>query len=276
MKSSDFGNAPPPVEPPQYDSAALQAISEHRAFLAAVDRRKPWVTYAIVVACGAAYLLQAWYSQSLLDVGRAPDMLARVGDDVGQLSLHGQPWRLWSSTFLHVAWWHIGGNMWALLALGPFLERAMGSPRMLVLYALSGLGGSLLSSFLHPLQPSVGASGAIWGVFTAAFALTLRPYPFVPRHIAANLKRGLVQALLINVAISLVPGVDAMAHLGGGIVGFVLVLSGALGAGAKPVWSGEREAVLSRGAWITLALALALAMLASLAIAAGLSFLVPR
>jgi membrane associated rhomboid family serine protease len=87
----------------------------------------------------------------------------------------GAPWQLVTSMFTHVAIWHIGFNMLALWFLGPQLEAAVGRARFLALYLLSGLTGSLLVYWFAPLhQPTIGASGAIFGLMGGLLVIALK------------------------------------------------------------------------------------------------------
>ncbi|MCV7067829.1 rhomboid family intramembrane serine protease [Mycolicibacterium farcinogenes] len=81
-------------------------------------------------------------------------------------------YRLVTSMFLHYGVMHLLFNMWALYVVGPPLEQWLGRLRFGVLYALSGLGGSVLVYLLsHPLSQTAGASGAIFGLFGAIFVV---------------------------------------------------------------------------------------------------------
>ncbi|MCT2589145.1 rhomboid family intramembrane serine protease [Streptomyces sp. N2-109] len=87
----------------------------------------------------------------------------------------GQWYRLLTSAFLHQEIWHIGMNMLGLWFLGPPLEAALGRARFLALYLLSALGGSALTYLIaDPAAPSLGASGAIFGLFGATAVLMRR------------------------------------------------------------------------------------------------------
>lgn len=88
----------------------------------------------------------------------------------------GQWYRMISSVFLHQEFAHIGFNMLALWWIGAPLEAVLGRARYLALYLLSGLGGSALVLLLAPGALTLGASGAIFGLFgaTAVFVKRLR------------------------------------------------------------------------------------------------------
>lgn len=88
------------------------------------------------------------------------------------IALHDQYYRLVTSMFLHYGAMHLLFNMWALYVVGPPLEAWLGRLRFGVLYALSGLGGSVLVYLLSPLNSATaGASGAIFGLFGAIFVV---------------------------------------------------------------------------------------------------------
>jgi rhomboid protease GluP len=93
--------------------------------------------------------------------------LLRWGANYGALSLGPEPWRVVTSMFVHIGVIHLLFNMWCLWSLGRLAERLMGNWNYLVLYLLSGVGGSLVSLWLHPQLVSAGASGAIFGVAAA-------------------------------------------------------------------------------------------------------------
>lgn len=87
----------------------------------------------------------------------------------------GQWYRLVTSIFLHQQFLHIAMNMLGLWFLGPPLEAALGRVRFLALYLVSGLGGSALTYMVAvPQQGSLGASGAIFGLFGATAVLMRR------------------------------------------------------------------------------------------------------
>ncbi|GAA3143832.1 rhomboid family intramembrane serine protease [Nonomuraea roseoviolacea] len=124
----------------------------------------------------------------------------------------GQYHRLITSAFVHGSVFHVLFNCWALYVVGPQLERAFGHSRYLGLYLLSALGGSVLAYWLDPLnQPSVGASGAVYGLFGATFVLA--------RRLNADV-RGIAMLIGLNLVITfVVPGISWTGHIGGLITG---------------------------------------------------------
>ncbi len=93
------------------------------------------------------------------------DILIKWGADLGTLALFGEPWRLFTSMFVHIGLVHLIFNMYALLIVGVFLEPFIGRFRYLVVYILSGIAGSLVTDIMNPTVVSAGASGAIFGMF---------------------------------------------------------------------------------------------------------------
>jgi membrane associated rhomboid family serine protease len=94
---------------------------------------------------------------------------------------HGEWYRLVTSNFLHLlptqgmfGIAHIIFNMWWLWRLGPAVEEVLGRVRFLMLYLLSGLGGSVLGYLVSPGSGAVGASGAIFGLATAYYVISRR------------------------------------------------------------------------------------------------------
>ncbi|NBM14554.1 rhomboid family intramembrane serine protease [Streptomyces sp. GC420] len=113
--------------------------------------------------------------------GRLADALHLIGlaldPGTGELVgvADGEWYRLLTSMFLHQAVWHIGFNMLGLWWLGGSLEAALGRTRFLALYLLSGFAGSALTYLLEAgNQPSLGASGAIFGLLGATAVLMRR------------------------------------------------------------------------------------------------------
>ena len=139
---------------------------------------------------------------------------------VAVLQYH-QWWRIISSGFLHANLLHIGVNMLSLYMLGRFIEEVLGSPRMFVVYMGSLIGGGLaVTFFASPVAPTLGASGAIFGLFGALFAIGLKLGERGGELVRAN-----IGILILNLIITFsVPIISWQAHIGGLITGFLLTL----------------------------------------------------
>ena len=207
---------------PQPIAAALargrQLVGQERV-VAARLRGRYVVTAVITAVCvalaGLGYLWggAAGYDQAIWRMG---------ANEVGAVR-GGEPWRLLASAFLHGGGIHLAVNMYALWMLGPMIEAILGRRRYILLYGASALGGSLASAFLHAgAHSSVGASGAIWGLMTAYLALAYRPKGIIPPQMALSLRRQMWLPVGLSLVFSFKAGIDMLAHLGGGAVGFVL------------------------------------------------------
>jgi membrane associated rhomboid family serine protease len=84
---------------------------------------------------------------------------------------HGEWWRLITAAFLHYGPFHLLLNMLALWWFGSALERRIGSGRFIALYLVSGVAGSAGALLLDPTTPTVGASGAIFGILGAGLIM---------------------------------------------------------------------------------------------------------
>ena len=131
----------------------------------------------------------------------------------------GQWWRILTGAFLHGGLLHIAVNMLSLWFLGRFIEYAMGPWRMLAVYMFSlivaGLG---VVYFSGPLVPTIGASGAIFGLFGALFAIG-----FKLGKPGMELVRANIGILVLNLIITFtVPSISWQAHVAGLLAGFVL------------------------------------------------------
>jgi membrane associated rhomboid family serine protease len=100
-------------------------------------------------------------------------LIAVARDSSGQLVgvAEGDWWRLLTAAFLHYGPFHLLLNMLALYWFGSLLEQRIGSGRFLLLYVVAGLAGSAGALALDPTTPTVGASGAIFGILGAGFVL---------------------------------------------------------------------------------------------------------
>jgi membrane associated rhomboid family serine protease len=83
----------------------------------------------------------------------------------------GDYWRLLTAAFLHYGPLHLILNMLGLWWFGSLLEQRIGSGRFLLLYLVSGLAGSAGALVVSPTNPTVGASGAIFGILGAGLVL---------------------------------------------------------------------------------------------------------
>ncbi len=132
---------------------------------------------------------------------------------------NGEWWRIFTGAFLHGGLIHIAVNMISLWFLGRFIEYALGPWRMLLVYMVSLVASGLgVVYFSNPMVATVGASGAIFGLFGALFAIG-----FKLGKPGMELVRANVGILVLNLIITFtVPVISWQAHVAGLLAGFVL------------------------------------------------------
>jgi membrane associated rhomboid family serine protease len=130
---------------------------------------------------------------------------------------YGQWWRIVTGGFLHANFLHIAFNMYLLYLLGQMLEPSLGRLKFSLVYFVSLLMGSLLVLIVSPHSPTVGASGAVFGLMgAAAVEMRARQIPIM--------QSGIGVLILINLAFSFaVPGISWGGHIGG-LIGGALVM----------------------------------------------------
>jgi membrane associated rhomboid family serine protease len=132
---------------------------------------------------------------------------ARAGGELVGLA-EGEWWRLLSAAFLHHGIFHLGMNMLILYWIGTPLEMALGRARYLTIYFVSALAGSAGALLLSPGAITVGASGAIFGIFGAALVLE--------RQGIYALGGSIIGLIVLNLIITFtIPGISIGGHLGG-------------------------------------------------------------
>ncbi|WP_293301152.1 rhomboid family intramembrane serine protease [Pedobacter sp. UBA4863] len=144
-----------------------------------------------------------------------------IGHINRKLVLEGDYWRLISYQFLHGSLRHLFFNMYAFVYLGLIIENKIGWKKFLFIYLISGVCGGLTSIAHHENIYTVGASGAIMGLFGATMALLLNQFFEKAANKALLISTVLVLVImLINGSIS--PIVDNACHLGGLASGFLI------------------------------------------------------
>ena len=137
-----------------------------------------------------------------------------------------------TSLFLHANLLHLGLNMLFLLITGDGCERAMGSSRFLVFYLVCGVFSGLFNVYMNQTSsvPTIGASGAIFGVITAfailfPFRWLIMLFGLIPVPLPAIIVAFLMVLIeTAYVASGEVPNVAHTAHIGGFLAGVFLIL----------------------------------------------------
>ena len=182
--------------------------------------RSNYVTYGIVLLNLLVFLYQDLLADADFTYRGAISWETVVGAH--------QWWRILTCLFLHASADHIMGNMIGLFAAGDIVEKRVGHARFALLYFLSGIGASLSSVFYHAhvgegATYSIGASGAIYGIFGALVIIMLLD-PVVRTR--GNFSRMAVFILFLFYDVFLNPesGIDYAGHIGGFLVGSLICL----------------------------------------------------
>ncbi|SHK83949.1 Membrane associated serine protease, rhomboid family [Chitinophaga jiangningensis] len=178
-----------------------------------------YVTPALMYLNIGVYLLMVVSGLGVMAF-RADDLL-HWGANYRPYTINGQWWRLLTSTFLHGGLVHMASNMFGLVFAGAFLEPLLGGKRLLIAYLTAGIVASAASIAWHPDTVSVGASGAIFGLFGMCVVFLAKAYK------NEYAKRQLYNILMLigyNLLWGLSGGIDNAAHIGGLISGMLVGL----------------------------------------------------
>ncbi|MGV9419483.1 rhomboid family intramembrane serine protease [Streptomyces sp. NPDC003674] len=190
------------------------AASRPRTVAGGTVTADPRLLTKILIAVNVAVFLAVQAKSSLLNdlvlIGEWPPKPYHATMGVAD----GEYYRFVTSMFTHQAIWHIAFNMLSLWWIGGPLEAALGRARYLALYFVSGLAGGALTYLLEgPSTASLGASGAIFGLFGAT-AVLMRRLNYDMRPVIA--------LLVINLIITFGwGGIAWQAHIGGLVAGVV-------------------------------------------------------
>ena len=173
------------------------------------------VTRALIVLNVLAFVWELYTGALHSDAA-----LVRDGVLVPILVTQGHEWwRIITSAFLHAGIWHIGLNMLSLYWLGRFIEVVLRPFKTAVVYFIALIiSGLTIVYFSPPDAATLGASGAIFGLFGALFAIGLKL-----GERGKDLVRSNIGILVINLLWTfMVPGISWQAHVGGLISGFIV------------------------------------------------------
>ncbi len=198
---------------------------------AKVLQSPPYATIVLIVANIVVYVITGLQSVKGINDPEAskPTSLFNTWELVPQF-VHDQHdyYELLTSAFLHVSLLHIASNMVVLAIIGPPLEAVLGRWRFVAVYFVAALGGgAAIYALGAPLGPTVGASGAIFGLFGTALVLV--------RRIGLDLQ-WLVGIVVLNFVITFsIPDISKLGHIGG----FVTGLLAGLAIGGLPTRPGR-------------------------------------
>ncbi|MBN1305618.1 MAG: rhomboid family intramembrane serine protease [Anaerolineales bacterium] len=209
--NSDQSYSPPPPRGPV-------AVS--------LPKTAPFATYIILGITVVVYFLQMG-SELVFDTDLPVLYLGKINEYI----LQGELWRFITPILLHGSLIHIGFNMYALIIFGQELERSYGRFRFLCLYLLAGFAGNV-TSFLFTVQPSIGASTAIFGLLAAEGVFLYQNRTLFGSR-ARSLLGNIIFVAGLNLILGLQPGIDNWGHIGGLLGGLMFAWF------AGPLWKIE-------------------------------------
>ena len=227
--------------PTEVRSICVDCTSSKKRWMGSASRAAaagaPVVTYAMMAICVLMYVVTLLAPTTKLDLALVP------------AELMSHPWTVLTGAFLHGGIMHILFNMLSLYWVGRAIEPVLGRWRFLTLYLVSALGGSAFILAWCLIQPSeifvstLGASGAVFGLFGAVFVL---------QRLGGSDTTAILTLLGINLVYGfMVSGISWQGHIGGAIAGvgatWVLVRMARPRPGVTQVQQNRREAVVALG-----------------------------
>lgn len=152
------------------------------------------------------------------------EFLVSWGANFRPFTSNGEWWRLITCVFLHINVIHLVFNMLALAYVGVYLEPILGRVRFAVAYLLTGFSASILSFWWNDFTVSIGASGAVFGMFGVFLALLFTDL------IEPKTRKQMLISIAVFVFVNVLSGfakvgVDNAAHVGGLIGGVIIGFS---------------------------------------------------
>ncbi len=179
--------------------------------------KKIIVTYFLMALCVFIFFLSFIIGKGNLDAYT----LYKLGAVSRTAIRNKEIWRLLTGTFLHTGLLHLLVNVYSLCVIGVQLENFVGKKKFLVIYLISAISGSLMSSLFNS-GISVGASGAIFGLLGSMlyFGYHYRLY------LGNVLRAQIIPIILLNLFIGFtIPGIDNAAHIGGLVGGYLSTMA---------------------------------------------------
>lgn len=175
-------------------------------------------TYVLIALNVIAFLAEMLAGGGAASLGGGGSLINDGGVNAFAIDVGGEWWRIVTGGFLHAGPLHLLLNMFALYILGSLLEPAVGTARFLGIYFVSLLAGSFGALVLDPNELTVGASGAVFGLMSAAFVMARR-------RGMEDLASQIGLYVVINLVFTFsVPNISVGGHVGGLVGGAVAAL----------------------------------------------------
>ncbi len=173
-------------------------------------KKSPVITKLFIAINIAVYILTLIYGK---------DYFINNFSNYGPFVKNGDIYRLLTAGFLHVSVIHLLCNMYALYVIGPQIESYFGKTKYLIIYLGSLITGNLLSIMFNPGTPSIGASGAIFGLLGAMLYFGYHYRVFLDDVI----KSQIIPIIMLNLLLGfMASNIDSAGHIGGLIGGILL------------------------------------------------------
>lgn len=208
--------------PDKLSETARQTIADTAEFQGFLEAAGPAVVTLAIIALNAAIFLFEGIKGAGWMAGDA-NVLLELGGNLATATAAGQWWRLLSAMFLHAGLLHVALNMWALWDAGRVAERLFGRLPYAALYLAAGVLGGIASINWQQDIVSVGASGAVFGVYGALLAALLLRKDLLPLSIAKKLQASASVMIIYSLFNGMTKvGIDNAAHIGGLVAGVLI------------------------------------------------------
>ncbi|WP_216680435.1 rhomboid family intramembrane serine protease [Hymenobacter siberiensis] len=216
----DTARPAPPPPPTETESETWPQLLGQLLRGLLIPSRRFLATPLLIDACLLVFGLMVLSGVSASDP--TASQLVRWGSNITDFTLHGQPWRLLTYMFVHAGLSHLLLNILSLWLLGLLIEDRVGPLRLLLVYLACGVGGGLASLWWNANINSVGASGAIFGLYGLLLALLLGKKLVLDKSDRRAMLGLVLYLVLSNLLSGLTGNIDNAAHLGGLVTGLFI------------------------------------------------------
>ena len=179
-----------------------------------------WVTSSIITLCVSIFVLMCLQGYGVFSSN--PMMAIQWGSKFPPLIVDGEYWRLLTSGFLHFGLIHLALNVYIFYQVGAHFERIFGSFYFLALYIFCLIFASIVGAWWGPEKNSAGASGAIFGIFSAVTTYAFLAKNKLPKSISRKMIKDGIFFFVINLSLGFsMTVIDNAVHMGGLIGGVI-------------------------------------------------------
>jgi membrane associated rhomboid family serine protease len=216
--------SPEPIseEVQKIEAVKREAENTFQEFIELIRPRRGYFFTPILMILNILVFLVMVFSGLGFFEFEAEDLL-KWGGNYRPYTVNGEWWRLLTCIFVHGGLMHVLANMFGLLLVSIWLEEKLGSIKYLLLYLVTGIVASLASLWWYEATVSIGASGAIFGLYGTFLAfLLLKKFP---SDFSKSFLSYVSVFIIYNLIVGLMGGTDNAAHIGGLLAGFLIGLA---------------------------------------------------